>query len=59
MSAQKPVFSIITPVYNGEDYLRETIESVLRNAKGYSFEYILVNDGSTDGSQNILENYSD
>jgi glycosyltransferase involved in cell wall biosynthesis len=59
MSAQKPVFSIITPVYNGEDYLRETIESVLRNATGYSFEYIIINDGSTDGSQDILKSYSD
>ncbi len=59
MSAQKPVFSIVTPVYNGEAYLQETIESVLRNATGYSFEYIIINDGSTDGTQNILKNYSD
>lgn len=59
MSATKPVFSIITPVYNGEEYLHETIESVLRHAKGFSFEYIVVNDGSTDGTQNILESFSE
>jgi glycosyltransferase involved in cell wall biosynthesis len=58
MNAQKPVFSIITPVYNGEDYLRETIESILHKSQGFSCEFIVVNDGSTDGTENILKTYS-
>ena len=50
-------FSIITPVYNGEKYLRETIESVLINCHGFDFEYFIVNDGSTDGTSKILNDY--
>jgi hypothetical protein len=33
-------FSIITPVYNGEKWISETIRSVLKNCKGFDFEYI-------------------
>jgi glycosyltransferase involved in cell wall biosynthesis len=51
-----PVFSIITPVYNGANFLQETIESVLNS--GYEdFELIIVDDGSTDGSAEIIEKY--
>jgi glycosyltransferase involved in cell wall biosynthesis len=52
-------FSIITPVYNGEKYIRETIESVLKNTKGVSFEYIVVNDGSTDSTAQVIEDYKE
>ncbi len=58
MSEQAPIFSIITPVFNGEKYIEETILSVLRSASNYSFEYIVINDGSTDGTLRILEKYS-
>ena len=46
--------SIITPVYNVERYLEECMESVLRQTLK-SIEVICVNDGSTDGSLQMLE----
>jgi glycosyltransferase involved in cell wall biosynthesis len=51
-----PLVSIITPFYNTEQYLAECIESVL--AQTYSnWEYILVNNQSTDSSRTIAERY--
>lgn len=50
--------SIIIPLYNQEEYVAETIESAL--AQTYkSFEVIVVNDASTDGSLKIAEQYAD
>ena len=54
----KPTVSVIMPVYNGEEYLREAIDSVL-NQTYKDFEFILINDGSTDGTQKIIESYND
>ena len=45
-------FSIILPVYNGEAYLTECIDSILRQTVT-DFELIIVNDGSTDDSLSI------
>lgn len=50
-------FSIIVPVYNGENFLATTIESVLLNSQGYHVECIVVNDGSTDQTATILKNF--
>lgn len=50
-------FSIIIPVYNVALYLRECLDSVL-NQGFASCELICVNDGSTDGSLEILEEYA-
>ena len=50
--------SVITPVYNGEDYIEETIASVLNATSYHSIEYIVVNDGSNDGTLAILNKYS-
>lgn len=47
--------SIIIPVYNSEKYLYRCIESVLNQKTKYNFEVILINDGSTDESQKIIE----
>jgi len=44
-------------VYNGAKYLRESVESIL-SQKGVDFEFIIVNDGSTDDSGNILAEYA-
>lgn len=45
-------------VYNGEKYLREAIDSIL-NQTFTDFEFIIINDGSTDGTRKILESYFD
>ena len=53
-----PLISVIMPVYNGEKYLREAIDSVL--AQTYTnFELLLINDGSTDSSKSIILSYDD
>jgi len=51
-------FSIVTPVYNGERYLRRCIDSILAQRHG-AFEALFVDDGSTDGSGDIIRAYAD
>jgi len=53
----QPLVSVITPFYNTEQYLSECIESVLRQSYG-NFEYILLNNCSTDRSLEIAEKYA-
>lgn len=48
--------TVITPVYNAEEFLRETIESVL-NQTYKDFEYLLIDDCSTDSSASIIKKY--
>jgi len=56
-ASSEPLVSILTPVYNGEEFLAECIESVL--AQNYSnWEYIIVNNCSTDGTQTVAERYA-
>ncbi len=49
--------SIILPVYNGEKYIKQSIESCL-NQTYKDIELIIVNDCSTDGTQNIINSYA-
>lgn len=52
-------FSIIIPVYNTRPYLQECIDSILEAGSRIGiFEIIAVNDGSTDGSGDILDRYA-
>jgi glycosyltransferase involved in cell wall biosynthesis len=53
----KPLVSVILPVYNAEEHLAEAIESVLRQTHA-DFELLIINDGSTDGSLEIIELYA-
>ena len=48
--------SVIIPVYNAELYLEAMLESVLRQTFR-DFELIIINDGSTDDSQKIIDRY--
>jgi len=49
-----PLISVLLPVYNGEPYLRAAIDSVLAQSLG-DFELLVINDGSTDRTQDIIE----
>lgn len=48
---------IIIPVYNSEKYISECLNSILRQNTDYNFSIILINDGSTDNTVNILNKY--
>jgi len=50
------LISIIVPIYNVEDYLRECLDSIQKQTY-QNFECIMVNDGSTDNSKQIAEEY--
>ncbi len=52
-----PLISIIIPVYNVERYLRACLDSIV-NQKTNKYEVILIDDGSTDGSPKICDEYA-
>lgn len=54
---KKVSFSIIVPVYNVEQYLKECVDSILEQ-KGCELELILVDDGSTDRSGQICDDFA-
>lgn len=55
---ERPDVSVVMSVYNGAAHLRETIDSIL-SQEGVSLEFIIVNDGSTDQSPQILSEYAE
>jgi glycosyltransferase involved in cell wall biosynthesis len=53
-----PKVTVLMPVYNGENYLREAMDSIL-NQTFTDFEFVIVNDGSIDKSLEIINSYHD
>ena len=53
-----PKVSVVMTVYNGEKYLKESIASIL-NQTFENFDFIIVNDGSTDKTLDLLKSYQD
>jgi hypothetical protein len=56
---QQVQLSVVIPVYNGGGFIRETIDSVLRNSEGFPVECIVIDDGSTDTTPEIIDSYKD
>ncbi len=55
---QAALVSIVLPVYNGEKYLAESLDSIL--AQTYrNWELVIINDGSTDSTENLILKYQD
>ena len=53
-----PKVSVVMPVYNGELFIKESVESILRQSFK-DFELLVINDGSTDGSPRLIESFKD
>lgn len=58
VSCQMPDVTVLMPVYNGEKYLREAIESILGQTHK-NFEFLILDDGSTDATASIIRSYRD
>ena len=56
--SMNPRVSIILPTYNGKKYIRESIDSILKQSFT-DWEFIVVDDCSTDGTAEILKEYAD
>lgn len=54
----KPLVTVLMSVYNGQKFLSEAIESIL-NQTFKDFEFLIINDGSTDSSRGIILSYND
>ena len=55
---KKPLVTILSPVYNGENYISRFLDSIL-DQNYNNIELILVNDGSTDNTDKVVESYSE
>jgi glycosyltransferase involved in cell wall biosynthesis len=53
-----PIITVLMPVYNGEKFLREAIDSILSQTFT-DFELLIINDGSNDQSETIVKSYND
>ncbi len=58
MNLAEPLITVLMPVYNGERYLKQAIKSIL-NQTYINFEFIIIDDGSSDHSANIIKSYAD
>lgn len=50
--------TVLMPVYNGEKYLKEAIDSILKQTYE-DYEFLIINDGSTDNTETIIKSYQD
>ena len=55
---QKPLVSVIVPIYNTKPYLEECIESILAQKINVPIEVLLIDDGSTDGCGEVCDKYA-
>ena len=55
---ESPLISVIMPVYNAAPYIRQAIDSIL-NQSYANFEFIIIDDGSTDKSISIIQSFQD
>ena len=53
---KRPLISVVMSVFNGKRYLRQAVDNILDQV-GNHFEFIIINDGSSDGSRELLESY--
>ena len=51
------IFSVVVPIYNAEKHIRHSLDSILRQDER-NFEVVIVNDGSTDQSGPIADEYA-
>lgn len=58
MSHDNPLVTVLMPVYNGEKFVDEAIKSIL-NQSYQNFEFLIINDGSTDKTEDIILSYQD
>jgi glycosyltransferase involved in cell wall biosynthesis len=58
MMTSRPLISILTPVFNQRSYIEQTVSSVL-NQTYQNWEWIIVDDGSTDGTGEIIRSFKD
>jgi glycosyltransferase involved in cell wall biosynthesis len=57
-NSTNPIVTVLMPVYNTEKYLKEAIDSILNQTLG-DFEFIIIDDASTDASVSIVQSYID
>ncbi len=58
MSTSAPLVSVVMPVYNCEQYVQRSVSAVL-NQRFRDFEFIIINDGSTDRTKELLQAFTD
>jgi len=59
MNFDSVLLTVITPVYNDSAHISETVESVLEACSGISFEYLVIDDGSTDSTSETLLSFGE
>src|SRR3954453_10350328 len=58
MQKNQPLVTVLMPAYNAGPYIREAIDSILQQTFT-DFELLIINDGSTDDSINIIKSFKD